>query len=553
MITKMTFGECLRFMLSALDISINRLSKAINVDSSLVNRWIHGTRIPAYHTPYIESITEYLAKNIQNSFQMQYLNELFQNVCEDRSLMDCNKEKIRITLLEAQGYSVECKKNERKKGRDLPKAGEQISKSPNHYRNDGQRETRTIEPDKAFDTPEFDGSVALSDSDKIIFGAENIISSYASLLEAALKKESEDNKIIYITYNNDLDMESNSCDQLTYWKELLLKALNNEWHILILLRFNNSIDRTLRFINFVLPLLKTGRLDIYYFKKYGSNTAEREVYVVSGAGALSCFSTGLHSNINCAFYFENKIAVNILTDYFNVLLANYSQPLIKYFSGESIFDYDRRLLENEESTGNRILFEHCFSMTIPLNLYEKLLKRKNASNDEISKGLDFYKRRLDAFLLNVKTCEYRDIYFSDSILNLVEQRKYRYCSDSGIETMELEVGDIIEYLQNIVRLLKTHENYSIAFIPRNFNNPVNIDNYYFLIKERQTVLLGVCGPSESMPELRLFIDEPMFVQAFNEYFKGIWEHIAPVYKDKKETVTWLQSQIDLLSRYAGRV
>lgn len=199
MITNMTFGECLKYMLSALDISINRLSKAINVDSSLVNRWIHGTRIPAYHTPYIESITEYLSRNVQNSFQMQHLNELYLNVCEDHALIDCNKEKIRIALLETQGYSIECKKNERRRNKASSINEEQMSKLPDHYRQDTEGEFQTAEQAHAGDTPNPTGSVALSNNDKIIFGTKNIISSYASLLEAALKKECKDNKIIYIT------------------------------------------------------------------------------------------------------------------------------------------------------------------------------------------------------------------------------------------------------------------------------------------------------------------------------------------------------------------
>ena len=60
----------------ALDISMNQLSKAINVDSSLVSRWVSGKRIPAYNTIYIDSITEYFSRNIKNSFQEQNLNKV---------------------------------------------------------------------------------------------------------------------------------------------------------------------------------------------------------------------------------------------------------------------------------------------------------------------------------------------------------------------------------------------------------------------------------------------------------------------------------------------
>lgn len=522
MITDVTFGECLKYMLTSLDISINRLSKAINVDSSLVNRWIHGTRIPAYHTPYIESITEYLSKNIRNSFQIQQLNELYLNICKDHELKDCNKEKIRNILSEAQGYSIECKKGELKRDKSSLKNKELIAS-------------------------DFIDSIALSSNEKIIFGTKNIISSCIFLLEAALKKERNDNKLIYITVINEMDIDLNSCDEAVRWQDLLIKALNSEWHVLMLLRLNNNIDRTLRFIKFVFPLLKTGRLDIHYLKKYDTTIVERELCVISEIGALSCFSTLQHPKINCAFYFENKVAIDIFKDYIHVLLTNSSQPLIKYFSQENNFDYKQYIMKNKESAGDQALFEYCLNMTIfPENLYEKLLKRKNLSNDEMQKELNLYKKQWDAFLFNIQNYACRDICLSDSIMALVEHRQYCYCSDTGMEIMALEVGDIVEYLQNIIRLLETYDKYIIAFIPRNFVSTMKIDNYCFLVKERQAVLLRICEPLKSMQEVRLLIDEPMFVQAFNEYFNGIWESIAPIYKDKKETIKWLQRQVGIV-------
>ena len=90
----MKFGECLKQLLSILGISMNQLSKAINVDSSLVNRWVNDKRIPLYNTSYIEHISEYLSKNVTNTFQIQHLNKLFMDICKNGSSEDSIKDKI---------------------------------------------------------------------------------------------------------------------------------------------------------------------------------------------------------------------------------------------------------------------------------------------------------------------------------------------------------------------------------------------------------------------------------------------------------------------------
>ena len=110
MIKKIRFGECLNMLLSALNISNNRLSKSINVDSSLISRWLHEKRIPSYRTNYIENISEYLSQNILNSFQEQRLDEVINTLCENIDSKMSVKDKINKVLLEAQGYSLETKK-----------------------------------------------------------------------------------------------------------------------------------------------------------------------------------------------------------------------------------------------------------------------------------------------------------------------------------------------------------------------------------------------------------------------------------------------------------
>lgn len=527
MTTNIKFGECLNFLLSTLDISINRLSKAINVDCSLVNRWIHEKRIPSYDTIYIESISEYLSKKIQNSFQMQDLDELFLRVCKDAAIGIGMKDKIKKVLSETQGYSIECRKKEMKEAKNCSIGMEQISKY-------------NLTP-----------HINLSSEDKIIIGSENVLSASISLLETAADQKCEMSNTIYISFNNEMDYTNYPHTDLIRWRNVLLKAISNGWNVLFLFRIDSNIYRTVGFIHFAQPLISTGKFCPYYFKKYDTFSSGNEAIIVPGIGALFCLPTHLQLTIDSAFYFKNKVAVDIFKNYFEVLYSSYCQPLVKYTLNH--MEFYHCVIESEDRIGNRFIYKYDFSiLTLPENLYKKLLKRKKLSRNEVQKSLELYKKRLDAFLLNIHQNEYFDICLTDSINNLVKHKQFYFYCHTGFEKMDLEIQDIIEHLQNIINLLETYDNYHIAFMSQNHNNAASYINFLCcVVKERQAVMIAALKPAKYLPEVRLTIEEPMLVRAFEVYYKEIWEHIAPVNKDKKEVINWLQSQINFLKREAS--
>ena len=358
--TYIKFGECLTSLLSILDISANRLSKAINVDSSLVNRWVNGKRIPGYDSIYIESITEYFAKNFLNSLQIQRLNELFLSACDNRELAGMPKEMIAKLLLEAQGYSMECKRRER------------INRLQK-----GQNPINDENP--LFAINELTHSVALSKEDKIIFQIETILSAAVSLLEIAAQQTCENNETIYITYNNDMSLANQNRHLMDGLRNALLNAINKGWQVILLVHLNSNINRIISLIKFAKPLVKTGKFNSYYLNKYYTTGTGRENITVPGIGALSCFSTGENSEVNCAFYFRNEIAVEVFKNYYQMLIANHNQPLIKYYARENSHIFNQCLLKREETIGDRFLYKPCAGLvTLPENLYLKLLKKKSA-------------------------------------------------------------------------------------------------------------------------------------------------------------------------------
>ncbi len=538
MATNMKFGECLRYLLTILEVSIVKLSKVINVDNSLVNRWVNEKRTPAYNTGYIEKISEYLSGCILNSFQMRYLDELFLKVCGDCNIEIEPKEKIKKILFQSQGYSIEC----RKKIAEENKTHNSVD-IHQHYLN---QSTNTNINVNLLNIQDSDFSINLSIEDKILIGCKNILAASISLLEDT-SNHICNNDMIYISFNENMLIYIYYNDLIRF-RNAMLKAINNGWNIQFLLKINSNINSIINFINFAQPLTVTGKFHPYYYKKYSHTPTYQEFIVIPRVGALLGLSNNIHSKIDTAFYFSNKVAVNILKNMIDTIINSQIKSLVKYYEPDNAIDYSNFLAEQEDVIGNRIMYKRDFSILIfPKNLYNKLLQRKNINSDETNTSLEFYNRRLKAFLSNINKYKYTDIYHIDCINNLIKHGEFNLYLYNKVITINLEVADVIIILKNIVTLLKKNKNYNIAFISQN-NNISNLA-FYCMLKERTAIIMETYDCAKDIPLLRLSIKEPIFVKAFEAYFNEVLEQIAPINKDKKGIINWIERHINLLENH----
>lgn len=535
MVTSMKFGKCLRSLLSILDISIVRLSKVINVDSSLVNRWVNDKRVPPYNTNYIENIADYLSNSILNTYQEQYLDDFFLDVCGEKKEELNAKDKITKILLQSQGYSMECNKSV-------------IKEKNNRIKNHNNVSQLIYDPHNKFydntskDSLFSDTSLSLSSEDKIILGYKNIVNACISLLEKSSHHEPNHKKnSIYISLNNCIYQPDYHLE-LANLKNNMLKAMDNGWNILFSIQLNNTINETARFVEFIRSLVNNGNFFPFYFKKYDMITTCSEFVIIPEIGSLLIFSNSINSS---AFLFKNSIAINILKNKYDHIITNYTKPLVKYFSINNSSDYSNYLTEAEEVIGNRILYKQDFGLLlIPEELYKKLLLKKNLSLVDVNASLDYYKRRLLAFTNNVRNYTYTDIYHSYCINNLIKQKKLRLYMYNMIEEIHLETEEVILLLENIIRLLTEYENYKIALIPQDSHNSALEYVIYCMLKERNAVLIETYQHYTNLPKVRLSIEEPILVKVVETYLKEVIDQIAPINKDKNEIITWIQHSIN---------
>ena len=323
----LAFGEFLKLLLSVLDIKYSKLARSINVDPSLVNKWIHGERIPPYRSDYVGKIADLISMNILNMFQEKKIIEILNltNIEFDTAMKV--SEKIKKSLWESLGYSEEARNMG--KGHYIKALNTKLQFNnrllPSHNLGGQHRKTRA----GGMDAPNIrrykltgrvsDSSVIkLSPSDRIITGRENILETGLHLLKRAAKiPPHKDDSSIYLTFMDDELFSNIEEDFMSRYRNSLCNALKNNWSIVLIFQISNDTNRIMRFLRLASSLFPLGKLYIYYLTKYDVLSYGNQILIVPGIGVLSCYSTGSRAEVDNAFCLTCAAAVDIFTRHLN--------------------------------------------------------------------------------------------------------------------------------------------------------------------------------------------------------------------------------------------
>ncbi len=549
MCDSMEFGECLKKLLAALDISGSKLAKALNVDPSLISKWVNCKKIPSYESSYIESIAEYIEKSILNSFQELKIDKVVNSIAEAEILQNKGiqiKEKIKYVLFQTQGYSIENKLNEK-----IPIQSSGATRFIN--RPEIEIPAKNDIRKKLSKKPGVTSQIPLTTSNSLIIGCREVLYAALSLFEEAAKTSPSSKGTIFITYNTDMSLLPFFDEFYLKWRKALIKVLSNGWEVNALIRLNGNLDRTLRLINDIQAYIEAGRFMPYYTNKYDSFMSGRELVVVPGIGALEFLSTRLNNQPDSAFYFRDSAAINIFIKNC-IQMMSFGVPLVERCGLWENIEYPKIITKFDEIPSNRYLWKDgASSLSISLDLYQRYLKMSRRSSDEIDKLTEYHKRRLESFNSMLKCYKYKNIFTKESIEGMVRRGKYSINELYLIGKYKATPLDVVDNLKNMVHLLEKNDNYEIALVDKKaFHDEISL---HWVVKEQKEVIFHMKDKRNSSalynnPEDMLnsvIIREPAIVKAFEEKFLNIWNHIIPQNKDKREVILWLNNQIKILS------
>jgi len=183
---------------------------------------------------------------------------------------------------------------------------------------------------------------------------------------------------------------------------------------------------------------------------------------------------------------------------------------------------------------------------LPEKLYEKLLVRAKKNPEEIKLSMEYYKRQLKAITKNLEVHIIKEIFFAESMENLLNHQYLYLYSYQGIEKVKLEIPEIIAFIENAISFFKKYKNFQLAVIYADNTQFKKYCECNFILKERQGIYFNILKPTAHASEIRFSINEPIFLRVFKDYFLDLWTQICPINKDSEETISWLEGKLEIL-------
>ncbi len=524
-----TYGKCLSDILHALDLKSSKLARGINIDSSLIYKWLRNERVPSVESPYIELILKFIEGRLKNSAQRNALAEvLFDYGIDLSEINDSNiLNHLRFILKESQGYSI--------------RLHNKIKSRNKLFTNGISTAAEPMENMKTGDL--FCGR----DQVQIIKGTLKVLYATLHLLKQLPETPHPGSDTILITLNSDMRLLFETGDLNSVCLQTLSDLLRKGWNIIFKVMLDSNVSRTIKIAEYIQSLLAAGNLSIYYIESPSGPSQGEELCIAPQVGALHSFSSNAANQIDNAFLFRSKTCIEMLTGRFFYCLSS-ARPLLKSYPAQESSEFQRVFAESEEMLGDKyVLKEGLSTVTIPLGLFEKYLISSDKSNQEISHRMFLHQRRLDAFNTQVKHFKFKDICFIESLERLVDKREYSPDENYILKDATPGNEDIVLHLEHLIDLLKKYDNYSIAFVDR--TQFLDMTSVNWMVKGKDRVLMEAFKdhpPNDASfcREMNFVITEKGVVNAFHDYFLILWDKIPAKSKDKKNTIPWLKSLIE---------
>lgn len=536
--SKIDFGECLNELMLAADLKNSKLAKAINVDASLIYKWINNKSIPPYNSQHIDLIVNQIKKNTINSYQSKNIIAFIK-----KHLAGCSEinetnmiNLLKKLLIESQGYSIEKKKNSKK--------------NSNKIKYNFDNKAFAWNPPYSLESSHFSHYNSFLKT-KIIIGYEQISNSILQFLEDASTINCISAEPIIISLLTETSFLSCCSSFNTRWNNALCKLINKGWSIIYLIHINNNTNRNLKIIEKMFIPISSGKYQVYYTSS-NSYAMPFEIVFVPMTGALLSVSSVDKRQVDSSFFIRDKDTLNILNGFFHQVLAS-SKPLLKSCSPINNIVFQKEYSQIEECLGNRYsVIRELNALSIPIIQYEQNLNNSNNSNEEIENILLYRQHRIETFESQIKHYKFRDIIYDQCITNIIEKKKCsyldKYYTSDGIPITN---DDIIKYLSYIIYTLKNHENYEIGLLSKNKISSIPLINW--MVKENSAVGIITCAQEnqknhksdESNNTSRGFIIyESHIVKSYEYYFYNLWNQLKP---NKKEIISQFENYIKLLS------
>ncbi len=501
------FANRLTLLLRQFNISNAKLAKAINVDPSLVSKWINGKRVPASNSMYILQIAEYFLKNLHDTYEQPLLLELLS---------------AEFPQLNLQVYAV------RRQALIDWLRGEEDSLRT-HIKSLERSATNGSQSQFPIETGSYELYKAREGRRQAVINFLQAVLASPERVELLLMSQED---IRWITEDQDF---------LNQWISLLHQVIKSGHQIKIVHTVNRDISQIAAMLKYWIPMHLTGQVESFYHHKYEDLALFKTVFIASGIKAILSLSTFKQNDSDYTLQFTDPAVLGLLEDYFKTYLSQ-CQPLIKVFSGDEMQQVFAQMIAAQSKPGNfYTLRNHLTSLTMPTTLFARLLKHSRLDEKQKEAHIKLHREWKEVFLQSLNYHKFREICPVTAIDVNLNDPVYIYPGSEFflLGSLHLEASDLKEHLEHIIDLLENYDNYELIL----FNTQTPLLHGQFSLTYKEDYYAMVSSNHDESYIIETI--EGNTLHAFENYFDNIYQQIPINNRSKAWVINKLKSRLKL--------
>jgi transcriptional regulator with XRE-family HTH domain len=509
-----SFGDYLTGLLSQRNLTPRDLASLLELDLSLMYKWLRGERTPRFNSGHTDRIAEALHLSPPE----------------------------RQTLFQSQARSL----RERPAYRPHPAPRSRFVSAPVESLIDHRTQ---FLPGRA-PTPRGVKSSPTTLVEGAMRGPRAALEAAIEILATAPSPRSLD-QTIQLTWQGEGALDPFNPPFGTDWVYEMRGALARGWKVKQIWRLNRDINRSVTLVRTMLDLVGAGAYESFFIPKHETLQMPYDMLIVPDHAAALFLATADGSTVDSALVTREPAQIALFSAHFD-LLAKSAQPLMESYPRRFVGLFEKVLAESELRSPGRLFVKYSPSvMTEPADFNSETsfvaerMRDMGFTSAALTQRLERRRERLMALLAHVETTDCYDICTMQSIEDIVSHGWYLENAQLR-PTKGAPVAERRQHLENAIAVLERYPHFQLALLDEREARELKVIRetmWEALGAER--VLINACSiDSDDQPVyMDITLNEPNIVAAFVSYYESLWQRIAPEHRDKKWVIAWLNKQL----------
>jgi hypothetical protein len=502
----MKFSEKLDLLMSMTKTSNSLLSLNTALDASYISRLRNGKRKPVKKGDYIEKMSAYFSKNLNEKYQLTSL----QDAMGLEKSIPSTQERLKHLICEW-----------------LRDDSDEKTSSLEGFLDDFSKfsfSKSTVEGDGLQDL------IKLNENETEAYygvkGKRQVVVAFLSNVITTKKRQT-----LLLFSDENMDWLTGSAEFTALWTSLMKQVIMKGNKIKIIHTVSRDLDEMLDAIGKWMPLYMTGSIEPYYYPKKRDGVFRRTLFVSPDVAAVTASSFGKSQDGGANLFTKEKEMIDGLKEEFDAFLSM-CRPLMKIFTPHSSKEYFEILSEFEKESSDTIIKSEPLSiMTMPPVLIDKISRRLD--ENQCKRVRDYYDLRCENFARLLRTNMIHEIIkIPDE--NELESGSVMYPFTDMIQGGDIcyTVEDFRHHIGNIITMMETYKNYTVHIE----DDPEDV-KCVIMAKEN----LGVLVAKPIKPSVFLAINESNLTSA-------LWDYLNDKVRKPRYTTDSRKATIERLRR-----